>query len=102
MSDGTIAEIPCRYCDGGGREPRLIDIETRAVTEFYQTKECPVCSGRGMLRVSFPDTPTNCGPCRGTGRIPFSGSIVSQQCYTCRGIGLLSLTGSVYKYTRGH
>lgn len=86
----SIAEVPCRHCDGEGRSPSETDKESLKVIKFGDYP-CPVCNGRGILRLKFPDTPTNCGPCRGTGRTKYG------KCSHCRGYGMLSLTGSVIK-----
>jgi DnaJ-class molecular chaperone len=110
---GQSFVIRCRYCDGTGRQPRKIDIDDLSIKSFASDPStCPVCQAKGMLRLSSPDVPCNCGTCRGTGRM--SGTFGSdpsphismddwfkqnrdsaKPCYRCEGYGILSLTGSV-------
>ena len=97
MAEPTIADLPCRYCDGEGRDPRLVDPKT-LVIEQYKDRACQLCDGRGIVRLQFLDTPTNCRLCEGTGRKaggPAYGTHVCSPCAHCRGIGYLTISGMI-------
>jgi DnaJ-class molecular chaperone len=67
MNEPTIADLPCRCCDGRGLFPRHVDAHTLVITEYHDWT-CPICQARGVMRLQFPDVSVNCGPCQGTGR----------------------------------
>ncbi len=97
-----IADLPCRYCDGDGRRPFKTDKDTLVIKSRHGDP-CTMCSGRGVIRLKFPDTPTNCGPCQGTGRAQlmelYGSSYLDKgtckPCATCNGTGYLSMAGLV-------
>ena len=99
MSD-RVVEVPCRYCDGDGREPSTMVRDTLSIL-VYNNSPCSVCRGRGMLRFQIPDTPTNCGTCQGTGREDWIQNMMMscyvKKCRSCGGFGILSLTGKIRK-----
>ncbi len=102
MNEPTIADLPCRCCDGRGLFPRHVDAHTLVITEYHDWT-CPICQARGVMRLQFPDVSVNCGPCQGTGRRykkVYTNS-TCEKCETCGGFGLLSMTGVVKLWQDG-
>ncbi len=94
-----IADLPCRYCDGDGKNPEAMNEETLAIVR-YGLSSCDLCSGRGTIRLKFPDSPTNCAICQGTGRAKGSyrhgvGNVGCKPCSKCDGSGYLSMSGRI-------
>jgi hypothetical protein len=108
--DGQSFVIRCRFCDASGRKPFNIDKNDRSIIDFYPTS-CPICEGKGMIRLKSPDIPCNCGPCQGTGReprprhdhLPSSDKYQqfgAKECGICKGYGILSVTGHVTRASK--
>jgi len=68
-----VDSVPCAYCRGTGIDRK-----------FGNTSRCPVCSGRGQIKVKPPVV--TCLRCRGSGR---EGGDLG--CLACRGTGVVSL-----------
>ena len=102
MNEGRIADIPCRCCDGTGRDPQVIDKVDLKVIKFHDYK-CSVCKGRGIVRIKIVDRPTNCGRCQGTGRSAIRCAnwvfnrweCYASSCYDCHGLGILPMSGKI-------
>lgn len=71
----------CGDCAGSGARPGS------------STKTCPVCQGRGKVRMQQPLLPIvmerDCNKCDGRGQI------VVDPCHTCRGVGLITKTRTI-------
>lgn len=80
--DENYATVICAFCKGKGIDPFQI---------LSHLSKCPVCHGRGEVRVKKPYNP--CPACGGTGIYRRS----YLYCWTCRGKGVVhaspALTG---------
>ena len=92
---GEIAEVPCSLCHGTGKEKRLPQGPPGEIAEVRCSfcsgtgkdpfgimswmSNCPVCLGKGVVRVKAPYRP--CPHCRGTG------AVKTFTCGVCRGTG---------------
>ena len=114
----TSFVIKCAFCDGKGRRPetmaRLGNMGKWVIAQWNQSEACPVCDGKGSLRVESDDLLIVDSRCFGTGHEPdeftwdpvfvekgfqnkdyyLSRSAV-RLCDTCSGVGARSLTGSL-------
>jgi len=74
VAEEKVAEVKCAFCRGVGvdRFPVLSPLSN-----------CPVCNGRGVVRVRKPYE--KCERCGGTGL--YKGSHL--YCWTCRGKGVV-------------
>lgn len=70
------AELKCAFCKGMGRDPFGL---------LSHLSHCPVCHGRGHVRVAEPYE--TCQPCQGTG-VYFRSKMY---CWTCRGKGVVTV-----------
>jgi len=95
--------IGCRLCEGTGRSPHAMDMETLAVKKWTQGVDCQVCKGRGMIRVQTSDDLVDHGGCQGTGRpwFHFAGDYIISRvpCSACKGLGVVPLSGSIQVLT---
>lgn len=64
--DNKSFVIKCRGCEGIGRRMRRVFQDTWQGAE-WESEACPICQGKGALRLESDDIPTNCGPCHGIG-----------------------------------
>jgi len=71
-SPGSLAQVRCSFCGGGGRDPF-------GIMSYLST--CCVCGGRGVVTVPAPYR--RCAHCRGTG------AIKTLTCTVCRGAGVV-------------
>ena len=69
-----FAEVKCAFCQGAGRDRYPV---------LSPLSNCPVCNGRGVVRVREPYE--KCTRCEGTG--VYTGSHL--YCWTCRGKGVV-------------
>jgi hypothetical protein len=60
MSEENVANMPCRHCEGEGRSPHKLDSIAPTIVSYIDY-QCLVCGERGIVRLKFPDSPTNCG-----------------------------------------
>ena len=67
-------EVKCAFCQGTGRDRFPV---------LSPLSNCPVCNGRGVVRVREPYE--KCARCEGTGL--YTGSRL--YCWTCRGKGVV-------------
>ncbi len=96
--DGQSFVIRCRHCDGTGSLPTRVKDDLSV--EHFAHHPCGVCAGKGMLRLTSPDIPVNCGTCHGTGRTVLpSFPNTPTRCPTCQGFGVLALTGKIKRIT---
>lgn len=70
------AEVKCAFCDGTGKDPFGV---------MSHLSTCPVCGGKGTVRVREPYVP--CRACNGTGIQPFT----RLTCLACGGKGVISV-----------
>ena len=68
-----VDSVPCAYCRGTGVDPK-----------YGETSKCPVCNGRGQIKVKPPVV--TCLKCAGSGRE--AGDL---SCLACRGTGVVSV-----------
>jgi len=101
--------IPCAYCEGKGREPGDMGADVpNKKGYFYPSRvyswyvsSCPICDGKGVLRIKTQDIPIKDARCEGTGKDPScwrqyeSHHPSARKCTTCNGIGARSLTGKL-------
>jgi DnaJ-class molecular chaperone len=73
-SGAKMAELPCSFCRGQGKDPF-------GIMSWLST--CCVCGGRGVVQV--PASHRRCAHCRGTG------AIKTFTCTVCRGTGYVPL-----------
>jgi len=73
-SKPDLVEIPCAFCKGMGGDPFHV---------MSRLSNCPVCSGKGTVRVREPYE--TCGACEGTGRYFNS----KMYCWICKGKGVI-------------
>ncbi len=100
--------IRCNYCQGQGKEPAKIEIKenewiildwARRVSEL----QCPICEGKGALRIECDDVIVPDAYCQATGHGPQLPSLVHalgkystlDKCSFCQGLGVRSITGQV-------
>lgn len=71
---GNHETVKCAFCKGSGTDPFPV---------LSPISKCPVCHGRGEVRVKKPYT--SCPACEGTGIYTRS----RLYCWTCRGKGVV-------------
>ena len=74
VAERDFAEVKCAFCQGTGRDRFPV---------LSPLSNCPVCNGRGVVRVEKPYQ--KCPRCGGTG--VYTGSHL--YCWTCRGKGVV-------------
>jgi len=74
VTEQKFAEVKCAFCRGVGRDRFPV---------LSPLSNCPVCNGRGVVRVREPYE--KCARCEGTGL--YRGSRL--YCWTCRGKGVV-------------
>jgi len=88
MSNGMyrlpeLKKVSCGFCNGSGHHP------DHGYWSNKPNRPCPVCSGRGFVKVS-PDA-EYCAYCKGKGIEPWTGgwsNSESQPCSACGGSGV--------------
>jgi DnaJ-class molecular chaperone len=89
---GDSYVINCGFCGGHGFVPDCMD--DWKITA-WSGSQCPVCDGKGVLRVESPDIPVYHLSCRGTGHLGEDEPDLLQKCTTCHGVGVMSLSGQL-------
>jgi DnaJ-class molecular chaperone len=85
--------IQCGYCKGRGLKTFRMD--GYEIDSYYDEKKCPVCGGKGILKIYSDDILIVDSYCKGTGHQPFSDSNAYDEkiCNNCEGSGVQSLSG---------
>lgn len=97
--------IRCPRCQGNGKRP-LGGEQNKAglISVTAWTAVCPICTGKGAIRVVTDDVPIPCAICKGQGFKAEKTSRFSQlrssyylyyDCDSCHGVGAQSLSGNL-------
>ena len=84
-ADENYKIVKCAFCKGRGVDPFPV---------LSYLSRCPVCQGRGAVRIKFPYD--ICPACGGTGVYTRS----RLYCWTCRGKGLIHTSTSLSSNAR--
>ena len=93
----TVAEhtyvVGCSYCKGRGLA--VLSMHKWEISSYQAQDSCPVCRGKGVLKIKSDDILVQDSRCCGTGHQPASNFTTSpdQICDTCDGLGAQSLSG---------
>ena len=87
--------LRCAFCGGSGHSMMWIRNQ-QGQEGFISTGDmCPVCNGRGLVKVWSYEVILVHTYCQGTGR---NQKNKSQQCPGCSGYGMVGLTGRLYEF----
>ncbi|MBN1262361.1 MAG: hypothetical protein JXB35_16900 [Anaerolineae bacterium] len=91
----NVYRVRCAFCGGRGLKPYKMkgwEIET-----YHNQEVCPICDGKGVLKLQADDLLIPDARCQGTGHEPYNAQQVyhDRACETCQGLGVRSLTGDV-------
>ena len=93
--------VRCGYCDLTGRQPATMEPdEGGSYLKFgtWTNDPCPICDGKGRLKVETDDIPIVDRRCKGTGHQPTTSPRSADNnlpCSTCQGLGVRALAGTM-------